>query len=427
VIPTSTRAAGLLALSAALANAPEACGQRSPAPFAPTPVSASSPRIRQALEQVRASEPQAIDEQVALCEIAAPPFKEAARAAEVRRRFAAMGLQNVRIDSVGNVLAERPGDANVPAVVFSGHLDTVFPEGTDVHVRREGTLLRGPGIGDDCRGLAVVLAVARAMDAAHLRTRAPVIFVATVGEEGPGNLRGVRHLFGSELKGRVGAFVSVDGGGLSVTKDAVGSRRYRIAYRGTGGHSYGDFGIPNPVHALGRAIALVSDFQVPREPKVTFNVGVVGGGTSVNSIAGEAWMEVDMRSVDPAALDRVDAALRTAVQKALDDENARWSEGERLTVSVESMGVRPAGTQRADAPIVRAAVAAGGELGFRPVLGASSTDANIAISLGVPAVTIDGGGTSQGTHSLSESFDTRGSERGTQWALLFLLSLAGVR
>lgn len=385
------------------------------------------PRVRQALQHALRSEPQTVEEQIAICEIPAPPFKEAARAADFRRRLEALGLRNVRIDAEGNVIAERPGLPGEPTVVISGHLDTVFPEGTDVSVKREGTVLRGPGIGDDCRGLAVVLAVARSLNAANVQTRGTIVFVGTVGEEGPGNLRGVRHLFANSLKDRVDFFISVDGTGLDLTKDAVGSNRYRVRYKGPGGHSYGAFGMPNPVHALGRAIARISDFQVPREPRVTFNVGVIEGGTSVNSIAFAASMDVDMRSPDPAALARLDAEFQKAIRVALDEENARWPGKVRLTLEVDTIGVRPAGSQPQSAPIVQAGLRAGAALGVRPETNASSTDANIPISLGIPAVTIDGGGEGRGAHSLEESFDTRNSHLGTQWALLYVLTLAGVR
>jgi acetylornithine deacetylase/succinyl-diaminopimelate desuccinylase-like protein len=366
------------------------------------------PRVRQALEHVRATEPQTVEEQIAICQIEAPPFKEAVRAEDFRRRLQALGLRNVRIDSVGNVIAERPGEPGEPVVVISGHLDTVFPEGTDVTVKREGTTLRGPGIGDDCRGLAIVLAVARAMEQAQVRTRGTVLFVGTVGEEGAGNLRGVRHLFARELAGRVDYFISVDGTGLGLTKD-------------------GDFGAPNPVHALGRAIAKISEFQVPSDPRVTFSVGIVEGGTSVNSIAMTARMDVDMRSVDARALDSLDARFQAAIRQALDEENARWSQGDRLTMEIDTIGIRPAGAQGDDAAIVQAARAAGRTLGFDVPAIASSTDANIPIALGVPAVTIDGGGRGGGAHSRSEWFDTADSHLGTQWALLFVLTLAGVR
>lgn len=387
----------------------------------------NDPRVRQALEHARATEPQTIEEQIAICQVEAPPFKEARRAEDFRRRLEALGLRNVRIDAEGNVIAERPGEPGEPVVVISGHLDTVFPEGTDVTVRRDGTTLHGPGIGDDCRGLAIVLAVARSLEQAQVRTRGTILFVGTVGEEGQGNLRGVRHLFGTELAARVDYFISVDGTGLGLTKDAVGSHRYTVTYRGPGGHSYGDFGAPNPVHALGRAIAKVSDFQVPADPRVTFSVGIVEGGTSVNSIAMTAAMQVDMRSVDASALDSLDARFQAAIRHALDEENARWSQGERLTMDVDTIGIRPAGTQGDDARIVQAARAAGRTLGFDVPAVASSTDANIPIALGIPAVTIDGGGRGGGAHSLGEWFDTTDSHLGTQWALLFVLTLAGVR
>ncbi|HEV3048793.1 MAG TPA: M20/M25/M40 family metallo-hydrolase, partial [Longimicrobium sp.] len=286
------------------------------------------PRVRQALEAARAGEPQTIEDQIAICQIEAPPFKEQRRAEDYRRRLEALGLRNVRIDAEGNVIAERPGEPGEPVVVISGHLDTVFPEGTDVTVKREGTTLRAPGIGDDCRGLAILLGIARALDQAQVRTRGTIIFVGTVGEEGPGNLRGVRHLFATELRDRVDYFISVDGTGLGLTKDAVGSHRYTVTYKGPGGHSYGDFGAPNPVHALGRAIAKISDFQVPSDPRVTFSVGVIEGGTSVNSISMTAAMQVDMRSVDAGLLDALDARFQAAIRQALDEENARWTEGD---------------------------------------------------------------------------------------------------
>lgn len=394
----------------------------------PLAVPSAQPRVKQALAVAERTEPRTIAEQIALCEIPAPPFEEAERAAEYRKRMEGLGLRDVRIDAEGNVIGERPGsDPKAPAVLISGHLDTVFPKGTDVSVSREGTVLKGPGIGDDCRGLAVVLAVARAMEEAKIQTRGRVLFVGTVGEEGAGNLRGVRHLFRQELKDSVGYFISVDGSGLDLVKDAVGSHRYRVTYRGPGGHSYGAFGMPNPVHALGRAIAKTAEFRVPADPKTTFSVGVVEGGTSVNSIAAQASMDVDMRSADAASLDSLDARFQLAVREALTEENARWERGERLTMKIDTIGIRPGGGQPADAPIVRAGRDAGQALGFRPDAGASSTDANIPIGLGIPAVTIDGGGKGSGAHSLDETYDTADSHLGTQWALLYVLTLAGVR
>ncbi|MCA1585250.1 MAG: M20/M25/M40 family metallo-hydrolase, partial [Acidobacteria bacterium] len=248
--------------------------------------------VKAALDMVRAAEPQTLEDQVQLCEVEAPPFKEAKRAELYARLFREAGLQNVRIDKEGNVLGDRPGLQPRPRLVFSAHLDTVFPEGTPVTVKREGTVFRAPGIGDDCRGLAVVLGVVRAMNQANVQTPGTITFVGTVGEEGLGDLRGVKFLFREGMKGEIDRFVSVDGTGLGVTHIAVGSLRYRVTFKGPGGHSYGAFGLVNPIHALGRAMARIGDFQVPAEPKTTFNVGRIGGGTSVNAIPYDAWMEV---------------------------------------------------------------------------------------------------------------------------------------
>lgn len=394
---------------------------------AATPTPAIPPALRPALAAVRANNAWLLDQQVSICEIPAPPFKEAARAAELQRRFEALGLRNVRIDSEGNVIGERPGTGDGPTVVLSGHLDTVFPEGTNVQVTRTGTRFAAPGIGDDCRGLAVLLGVARALDEGKVRTAGTILFVGTVGEEGAGNLRGVRHLFEKELRGAVDYFISVDGTGLGVTSRAVGSHRYRVTFTGPGGHSYGAFGMPSPLHALGRAIARISDLQVPRTPKTTFNVGVVRGGTSVNSIAAEASMDVDLRSESAASLDAVDAEFRQAVSRALAEEQARWpSSSVRLSVRIDTIGIRPTGAQSDTAHIVRVAVEAGRALGFTPRTGASSTDANIPISLGIPAITIDGGGRGRGAHSPDEWYDD-GTDGyiGPQWALLITATLAG--
>lgn len=393
-------------------------------------VPSAHPRVRAALERIRADNAWTLDQQASICQVPAPPFREAARAAEFRRRLEALGLQGVRIDSVGNVVATRPGGDDGPSVVLSAHLDTVFPEGTDVTVRREGTVMRGPGIGDDCRGLAVLLAVARALNQEHVRTAGPIHFVGTVGEEGAGNLRGVRHLFAREPGGRIDYFISVDGTGLGVTSRAVGSHRYRVTYEGPGGHSYGAFGMPNPIHALGRAIARIAELQVAASPKTTFSVGVVEGGTSVNSIAMRASMDVDLRSESGEALERVDAELRRALGVALDDENARWpASNVRLRVKVDTVGIRPAGAQSDTARIVRAALASLRALGVTPErTEASSTDANVPIGLGRPGITIDGGGRGRGAHSLDESYDD--GDRGwlgPQWAALLVTTLAGVR
>ncbi len=385
---------------------------------------ADRPDVQRALEWLREAEPETVEEQIALCEIPAPPFGEDERAEAYRQRLEAIGLERVRIDAEGNVIAERPGAGDGPTVVLSAHLDTVFPEGTDVTVRREDGILHGPGIADDCRGLAIVLAVARALDTAGIETAGDLLFVGTVGEEGRGDLRGVRHLFEDELAGRVDAFVSIDGSGLDVTKDAVGSRRYEVVFRGPGGHSWGDFGLASPIHALGRAVAAMTALEVGDHPKTTFNVGSIEGGTSVNSIAFEARMRVDLRSVDADTLSSLDERFRRAVEVAVAEENSAVAEGE-IEVEFVSIGIRPAGSQADDAPIVRAAVSSAAALGFTPDLQAGSTDSNLPISLGVPAVTIDGGGRSEGAHSPDEWFDPTDAHLGAQWALLFALELAG--
>jgi acetylornithine deacetylase/succinyl-diaminopimelate desuccinylase-like protein len=384
------------------------------------------PAVQEAMRFAQANEPATIEEQVVLCEIPAPPFAEADRAQAYAERMRAIGLTNVRIDSVGNAIGERPGTSVRPTVVLAAHLDTVFPAGTDVSVKREGTVLRGPGISDDCRGLAIMLAIVRALDAAAITTTGTLLIVGTVGEEGLGNLRGARHLAAEELRGRIDAFVGIDGAGTDLTKDAVGSHRYRVTFRGEGGHSYGDFGRPNAIHALGRAIARIAELEVPVEPKTTFSVGIVEGGLSINAISQEAAFAIDLRSLDPDILADLDARTRRAVEGALAEENAAAREGEPLVVEIAEIGLRPAGRQPDDAPIVRAAVAAAHAFGLEPALQAGSTDGNAMIAAGIPTIVMDGGGKSEGAHSLDEWFDTTDSHLGTQWALLTALSLSGV-
>jgi acetylornithine deacetylase/succinyl-diaminopimelate desuccinylase-like protein len=379
--------------------------------------------VRAAVDAIRAAEPQTIEDQIRLCEVEAPPFKEAKRAQLYAQMFREAGLQNVRIDKEGNVLGERRGTQARPHLVFSAHLDTVFPEGTDVTVKREGTTLRGPGIGDDCRGLAVVLAVARAMVKGNIQTPGTITFVGDVGEEGLGDLRGVKYLFREGMKGQIDRFVSVDGTGLGITHVGVGSLRYRVTFKGPGGHSFGAFGMVNPIHALGRAMARIADFQVPTEPKTTFNVGRIGGGTSVNSIPFEAWAEVDMRSADQASLTAVDAKFHKAVDDAVADENARWG-SRQLTVDKTLVGDRPAGRTQASSPIVTAAVSVTKALKLPISLDEGSTDSNIPMNMGIPAITIDGGGRGRGAHALDESFDSTDSWQGTQRALLLAIALA---
>lgn len=386
--------------------------------------------LTSAVEIVKRDNAWTLQQQVSICEIPAPPFKEAERAAELVKRFKALGLTNVRIDQEGNVIGERRGTGSGPTVVLSGHLDTVFPEGTDVKVKREGERYLAPGIGDDCRGLAVILAVARAMAEAKVQHPGTILFVGTVGEEGPGNLRGVRYLFKSPPQ-KIDYFISVDGTGLGLTTGAVGSHRYLIEFQGPGGHSFGAFGMPNPIHAMGRAIATISDFQVPQSPRTTFNVGIVSGGTSVNTISPRGGMEVDLRSESPTELAAIDVKLRAAVEGAVQAENARWPRARqetKVTVKWTDMGIRPAAPVNDTSVIARTAVAAGKSLGFTAETGASSTDSNIPMSLGIQAVTMDGGGRGRGAHSLGESYeDGPDGWKGPQWVLLTTAMLAGAR
>ena len=379
--------------------------------------------VRAALDVARDSEPATIRDQIRICEIPAPPFKEAARAQALAAALRAAGLQNVRLDKAGNVLGERPGRSATPHLVISAHLDTVFPEGTNVQVTRKGSVLHGPGIGDDCRGLALLLAVARALNAGKVETTGRITFVGTVGEEGLGDLRGVKALFTDTLKGRIDRFVSLDSTGYGITNVAVGSRRYRVTFRGPGGHSYDDFGKANPAHALGRAMALLAEFQVPLQPRTTFSVGRVGGGTSVNALPADAWMEVDLRSSDSSALDALDGRFQQAIQRALTLENDRWNQNGRLVVAVEKIGDRVAGRIADDSPIVRTAQAVTRAVGLTPQLEEGSTDANVPINLGIPAITI-GTGPAAGTHTLQETYDTTASWRGTQLAVLLTIALA---
>lgn len=383
-------------------------------------------RVKAALETARTTEPRTIEDQIRFCEVPAPPFKEAARGDVLRRAFQDVGLRNVRVDRTGNVLGERPGMAQAPRVVLASHLDTVFPEGTPVTVVRDRQgVLRGPGISDNCRGLAVLVSVARALRDANVQTAGPITFVANVGEEGLGDLRGMKGLFQDTLKNQVDRFVSIDGGGLYVTNVGVGSHRYLITFKGPGGHSFGSFGAPNPASALGRAMARIAELQVPSVPRTTFNVGRIGGGTSVNAIPAEAWMELDLRSADAAQLAELDGKVQGIIDAALAEENRRWRSGARLTVTKQLIGDRPAGTLPASAPIVQTVQAvARAVLGTSVPLSEGSSDANLPLSLGIPAVTIGGGGQGEDAHAPTEWWDPTDSWKGTQNALLVAVALA---
>ena len=384
------------------------------------------PQIKQAMLFLERDAGRTLEQQFALTMIEAPPFKEAARAAHFRELLSQAGYPDARIDTEGNVIAVHKGaGAGVPLLVLSAHLDSVFPEGTDVTIKQKDGRYYAPGIRDDTRGLAAVLAVARAFYDAKVQTVGDVWFVGTVGEEGLGNLRGVRALFRDHPG--IDGFISIDGGDMGrVTLGATGSQRYRVTYRGPGGHSFAAFGIPSAAHAMGRAIAKIADLRTPSDPKTTFNVGRVRGGTGATAIAEEAQMDVDIRSNSAEELARTTASVLAIIEASGRDENARWGSRE-LTVEIQDLGARPAGNQAQSIPIVCATVAAVQSLGVERIqYSLSSTDCNIPISLGIPAIAIPGGGMSGGNHSLGEWYDPTLGHLGPQNAFLTVLLMAGL-
>ena len=331
-----------------------------------------------------------VEDVISITEIPAPPFKEEARARAFADMLRARGL-DPQLDEVGNVLALRKGTVAGPAVVVSAHLDTVFPEGTDVKVRREGNRLHAPGVGDDSTGLATMLALIDAMNAGKVGTRSDILFVGTVGEEGQGDLRGVRHLFTKgAYAGKIRAFFSLDGGGTdSITTMGVGSKRYRARFKGPGGHSFGAFGIVNPMGALATTVTELYKVQVPADPKTTYSASVIGGGTSVNSIPEEVWLEVDMRSESAAELGKLEQQFLAILPRAVAAENqARSTEPGMVSVKLEPIGDRPAGRTPADADIIRFARDVYRAEGIAMKESASSTDANLPMSLNIPAATM---------------------------------------
>jgi tripeptide aminopeptidase len=388
-------------------------------------VVAEHPKVKQALDLIKADGAKTLAEQKEIVVIAAPPFEERTRARDFLRRLIALGFDNAHVDAEGNVIAVRPGAGCGPNLVVSAHLDTVFPAETDLTIREKDGKIYAPGIGDDTRGLVELLSMARALNAAAIRTIGDIWFVGTVGEEGLGDLRGARALFRDHKD--IDGFISVDGGRPErITYVAVGSHRFRVTYKGPGGHSFGAFGRPSAIHAMGRAIAKIADLTTPNDPKTTFTVGTVRGGTSVNSLAGEAVMELDMRSVGMPQLLDLEAAALNAIRDAAAEENARWGSN-KIAVGIEPVGDRPAGSQPADAIIIQAAMLAVRAVGLEPALDEpGSTDSNIPISLGIPAVTVGRGGKNGDVHSIDEWFDPKDAYLGPQKNLLMLLVLVGV-
>ncbi len=386
--------------------------------------------VRAAIDHIAETDDQTMRDLLELTQIPAPPFMEQVRGERFAEMLQEIGIDTVFTDQEGNVIGIRRGrDSDAGVLALSGHLDTVFPEGTDVQVRIAGDTLFAPGVADDTRGLATILAVLRAMNAADMETEQDVLFIGTVGEEGLGDLRGVKHLF-RDGGPRIDAFISVDGTGSDgITSMGLGSHRYRVTYRGPGGHSWGAFGLGNPAHAMGRAIHYfdeAGDEHTADGPRTSYNVGRIGGGTSVNSVPFEAWMEIDMRSESPESLNEIDAKLQEALRKALDEANAVRRRGEELTLDVEMIGNRPSGASDEEEPFIQRAIAATEALGHDPSLRRSSTDSNVPISLGIPAITIGGGGIGIGAHALHEHYINEDGPAGIQRVLLIVLAQAGL-
>jgi acetylornithine deacetylase/succinyl-diaminopimelate desuccinylase-like protein len=368
---------------------------------------------------------------VTLTEIPAPPFKEKARATAYQAMLKASGLTDVEMDEEGNVMGIRRGTGapGGPMVAIAAHLDTVFPEGTPIKVRREGTRLLAPGIGDDSRSLAVLLGYVRAMNEAGVRTKRDILFVGNVGEEGPGDLRGVRYLFTKgRYKDRIKTFFSMDGtDGGRIVNGGVGSKRYRVTFKGPGGHSYSAFGLVNPMAAMGQAVVDLYKVEVPKAPKTTYAASVTGGGTSVNSIPDQAFMEFDMRSVSADELGKLESRFKQIIASAVAAENSARSTREGpVTADLKVIGDRPAGGTSATSEIVRIARQAVQAQGLTPELTSSSTDSNLPMSLGIPAITIGSGGSGGRAHALDEWIDVEkgASHKGMLPGLAMLLAAA---
>lgn len=383
-------------------------------------------RVTRALAAIKADDENTLREQIEIAQIPAPPFKEQVRARDFQKRLEKLGLK-ASIDSEGNVIATRKGSGQGTTLVFSAHLDTVFPEGTDVTVQKKGDRYYGRGLADDTRGLVAVLAVLRAMQQADIRTVGDVMFVGTVGEEGLGNLRGVKALLKQNRE--VDAFITVEpaiAGRDRIGVGATGSRRWKVTFKGPGGHSSANFGVASAIHAMGRAITHISDLQPPVQPRTTFTVGVVSGGTSINTIASQATMEVDIRSDSADALAAFEKRVHAAIDLGAQEENLRWHSQE-ISVDKQLAGDRPAGTTAADSPLVGAARQS--YLALQrpaPDLVTTSTDTNAAVALGIPAIMLSGGGAAGDLHSPGEWFEPTEAWLGPQAALLTVLGLVGL-
>jgi len=390
-------------------------------------------RIRAARHHIERTDEVTLARQAALSAIPAPTGAEGRRAAHLAELFREIGLSDVSIDHAGNVQGwfARNGDTSAGPVVVAAHLDTVFGAEVDVAVERRGQRLEGPGISDNARGLAALVAVAEAMVAARVPAARPILFAATVGEEGSGDLRGVKHLLNGKREtgnGKPVAFIALDGAGLDrVIHRALGSKRYQVTFRGPGGHSWAAFGVANPANAVGRAVALLADLPTQQAPRTTCAVVRLGGGTGLNSIPQEAWLDLDLRSEDPRALAQLDVTVRAALDRAADDENRRRTAGSpTLRVEVQLLGDRPSGMTPRAHPLVKAAVAANRALGRDAELASASTDANVPIALGIPAIALGAGGKAGDAHLATEWYENVEGALGIIRALLVTAAMAEV-
>ena len=390
-------------------------------------------RIRAARHHIERTDEVTLARQAALSAIPAPTGAEGRRAAHLADLFREIGLSDVSIDHAGNVQGwfARNGETSAGPVVLAAHLDTVFGAEVDVAVERRGQRLEGPGISDNARGLAALVAVAEAIVAARVPAARPILFAATVGEEGSGDLRGVKHLLNGKREtgnGKPVAFIALDGAGLDrVIHRALGSKRYQVTFRGPGGHSWAAFGVANPANAVGRAVALLADLPTQQAPRTTCAVVRLGGGTGLNSIPQEAWLDLDLRSEDPRALSQLDVTVRAALERAADDENRRRTAGSPpLRVEIRLLGDRPSGMTPRAHPLVQAAVAANRALGRDAELASASTDANVPIALGIPAIALGAGGKAGDAHLATEWFENVEGALGIIRALLVTTAMAEV-
>jgi acetylornithine deacetylase/succinyl-diaminopimelate desuccinylase-like protein len=385
--------------------------------------------VHEAMAWFRRNEHKIAARQMEVTAIPAPPFGEEQRSRWIRARFEELGLTDVHRDELGNVFGIRPGlDSSAKFLAVSAHIDTVFPEDSVIEVHRDGERLEGPGICDNGVGVASLLALASALEETHVQHRNPIVFIANVGEEGEGDLRGMRHIFAqARWRENIERVLVLDGAGMdSIIAEGLGSRRFEVTVEGPGGHSWSDFGVPNPIVALGRAIEKLSSTTLPDSPKTTFNIGVISGGTSVNSIPQSAFMRVDLRSAASEEIDRLEAALRAAVDDAVDETYGSIRGRSKLTYEIRMVGNRPSADLPPNALLLKTLRAVDAHLNIRAKVNRASTDANIPLSLGIEALAIGGGGAGGGAHTLHEWFEPAGRDLALKRILLTTLALTGV-